>query len=297
MEKEYFSNTIVRIAGKNKFLEFKDGMTPAYTKHYAMLQGAIGKEYATNSGIQVEITDYTEKDNTKQKSVLVPCYVFEEIKDVCLKNNGSMTISSPEIVEMMNLGNRFYRSYNGILKEMMTSIGSIIKNKPKEPLAEVGKALKVAFFRMNGKNDNGEASDAKSLSVVSFPFDVDWEYAQTRVNSSYPNPDGTCACSTLSIKRLAYNRKSDGTVEKNGNPWFVTLSKFTAFPRELPNGTVVYDSHKPIRDKVDLNFRTTDEEMMRGVYAVEHFIGQWERANLASFIEGLEARKKMFASR
>ena len=73
---------IAQVAARNKFLQFRDGLTLAYTEDYANLEGIGGKRHAVVSGIRLIILDYSN-DETKLVSATIPCWQIDKIYEVC----------------------------------------------------------------------------------------------------------------------------------------------------------------------------------------------------------------------
>ena len=285
---KYISPTIAQAAVKGKFLEFQDYLVPAYMWDFAMMQGAVGKEHAPNSGIKLKITDYSVNGTTQISQALVPCYVFEQIQDICLKNNSRILVKGGDLCRMASTQNRVSTSYRTVINEMLGAIAEAVKNGG-NVLPLIGRSFKSAMQKLNGKNaDNTVDPTLTDYLALSVPMACDYNYEQTRVNSSYPNADHTVPCSYLKIVRETYKRSANGQPEEARNPWSVTISQFAAMPKNHANGTVSYDS-STVTGKVELQCSISDAEMSRCVYAVQHFISQWERANLSSFIDGMYA--------
>ncbi len=323
-EEKYVSGMIAQVASTGKFLEFLDGLVPAYKAHYAMLQGAVGREYAPNSGIRISITDYSQEKSVA-KNVLVPCYVFDEIGSVCLKNTGTLALHEGQVTQAVNSAfqteeavGRLGKTMGVIVNESLGALAAIVKNAPvlKEGekassgegkdasnqeekngnAVKFGKALKTVREKMAEMKLS--SSDVKILQV---PFGVDYSYSQVRVFADKTGPDGLCPCNTLTITRKSVMTGKDGKplIGQDGNPvimkkpWSITIQTFDAKPVKHENGTVSY-SGATAKNKVNLTFSASDAEMHKAVWSVNHFITQWERAQLGSFIEGAQARSAQY---
>lgn len=282
---------IAQAAAKNKFLEFEDGLVLAYEKDYAMLQGYVGHSYAPNSGIRVRITDYTDKNDTKQASVLVPCYVFDKIDDVCKKNTGKYFIKGGDICDIESTNKSVKRMIANLLQGAQSAISDAY-NKKQELLYGMGVAVKSAKLKLTGKSDDGNPDpNVPKIAHLEVPVSCDYQYNQTRVQGEYPDANGFVKCSTLSISRATYGTSADGKEQERKLPWNVKITTFKAKPKRFDNGTVAYDS-KTVTDQLELQVSISDDEMSRCMFAVQHFISQWERASLGSFISGMEKRRQ-----
>lgn len=298
MESNYISGTIDQIASKTKFLEFKDGLIPASKESYAELEGPY-------SGIRLEITDYSAKENggeTKIGAVTIPTYLCRKLESFLLAECREPGIETQaEITKKVNSlisGSIKANSDISMLRsgfcvlanELVSGLAKIIKDADSaKPFHEMGSvALAV-------KNALKASSAAVQDSGFTIPVSGQFSYEQTRVNSKYPNSDGTCNVSTLQIIRSPVG--SNGVVYKL--PWYIALSKFRAKPESNANsGTVSYiRSTIDQKTKLDLNFRAGDEDMLRCMYKVNRFIEEFDRAQLSGFIEGVEARKANWKNR
>lgn len=281
-----YNGLIAQAASKGKFLEFVDGMVPAFERHYAMIQGAIGTEYATNSGIRMVITDYSDKNSSQVANVLVPTYVFSDIEEICRKNTGTMVITGGRAVDAYNSIRNTHTGMSFLVNKLKTGLGTIITGKEKEPLMPIGSALKIADKIFRGIDPTNNELPAETIEILTA---TNWHWDMTRVIPAKPNPNGKVPCKMASIAREEFGKGVNGQTEKNKLPWFITVSNFDAMPKEHQNGTVSY-LPQTVENKVELSFRLNDDTMMRCVYAVQHFVSQWERANLGPFINGMNER-------
>ena len=318
---------IAQVASTGKFLEFHDGLTPAYEEHYAMMQGAVGAKFAPNSGIRVMLSDYSEKDKGKSvtQDVLVPCYVFEEMKEICLKNTGTVALIDGVANALSAACNaeaeaaKTNASLVAMLTGVLSGLATVVKNSA-EPTKDGKKAADKATeaSAKDGEKFSPAAAFGKALKetrakiaeeqikkcssrVVQVPFGVDYQYSQVRVYTNKAKAEGLCECKSLSIVRKSVMTGKDGSpvIGNDGNlvtmkkPWTFNLSVFDAKPLEHDNGTVSYVSSS-VKNKVTLTFSASDAEIHKATWSVEHFIEQWERSQLSGFISGAQKRAEQF---
>lgn len=289
----FYTGLIAQVASQDKFLEFMDGMTVAYPVDYAMLQGAVGNSHAPNSGIRVSISSHSEGSANAHVSALVPTYVFDQIKQVCISNLGSTDVRGDELVSAVNGIGRIYLGLNILLKEAKNAMaGAVTGNADSGTLTlALGKAIKKALLKLNGVTEDKTKDDSVPLyKKLSINSQSDYKYSQVRVKNSKGGADAHVPCNTLSIKRAAFITDSQGKEVEMRQPWSVCISKFEAKPKVHSNGTVSYDAAS-VRNKQSLSFMLSDDDMYRVAYSVEHFVAQWERAHLSEFMDG-EAQTK-----
>ena len=281
---EFYNGLIANVGGNGKFLEFLDAMTEPYLKDYAALQGAIGNKYAPNAGIRVTITEYG-KDNkmTGSGSALLPTYIFSEIDRVCLMNTG-VPVLSDDAVRFVTALSRLCDGAVTLGKEGVGAVAEIIKGGA-SPLMAVGKALKLANYALRGLEDDGKTP--KEAPTVTPPLlGYNYDYSQVRIHSGNQGKNGTCHCSTVSIKRQASMPNSKtGRNEPSKYPWLITVSGFYAKPVKTATGGENYDS-RTVTDKTEQTFRASDRDMHRCAEAVSRFVLEWDRSILTLFMQG-----------
>ena len=289
---EYYSGLIAQVASKDKFLEFTDAMVPAYEKDYGMIQGAVGKDHAANSGIRVSIISYGEGKTKGRVSALVPTWVFEQIKDNCLKNCGEIILPQGDAVKLVNGGIRAFHAFRTLLSEAKSGLVDVVTGKENDVLIALGKALRSAQFKVYGLTEtNTPDKTILQYSTLAVPFAVDYKYHQVRVNSSIASSNGTVPCNILTISRRSIGKDLDGNDKVYNQPWCVNISSFFAVPVNHSTGTVSYDA-ATVDNRNDGNFYLSNEDMFRCAYAIEHFVSQWERANIDNFMKGMEETAK-----
>lgn len=289
---DFYTGMIAQVANADKFLEFLDGMVPAFEKDYGMIQGAIGKDHAANSGIRIVITDHSGGKVTGKATALVPTWVFDQIRDSCLKNTGTPVLSGGVFADLASSLSRFLAGFKVLLKEIKGAIAKIIEKKEEQPLAAVGKAVRTALYKTGGFNEDKTIDlTAQNFEGAPLGVNVDYCYRQVRVNPAAKAADGTVSCSNLTICRMTAGKDAAGNGVVYKLPWKVSISNFSAKPNRHQNGTVSYDPKTVVRG-TDCSFSLSNDDMFRCAYAVEHFVSQWERANLGGFIAGLNETQR-----
>lgn len=284
---DYFNGLIAKAASSDKFLEFLDGMVFAYEKDYGMIQGAVGKDHAANSGIRVVITNYTGGKVTDKASALVPTWVFDQIREVCLRNTGEISLGKGEITETMTAAVRHFGGFRTVVSEAKSGLAAVVTGKETSTILAIGRALKAALFKLNGVTEENQADlSVQAITDVKVPVGTTYSYQQVRVNTSSAGQSGLVPCNTLSIQRRVSGKDASGRETVYKLPWFINISNFNARPKTHSNGTISYDA-STVENRKDCSFSLSNDDMFRCVYAIEHFVAQWERANLQHFVEGM----------
>ena len=277
---DFYNGLIANVGGKQKFLEFMDGMVLPYEQHYGMLQGYIGNKYAPNSGIRTVISEYDDNNRTTGTGcVLLPTYLFREMGHICLRNSEE-TLLTGQMPKLIDQQNRFVHSAATLLSETKTAIASALSGGDK-PLPLIGKAVKLAQYRLLGLQEDGKTRRDDGFSRIQVEKGVDFSYKQERVHTTRIAANGKCHCCTAEIQRRSFIGDS-----KSRLPWQIKIVSFDARPVKGPTGSDSYDP-STISNREEHSFRLNDQDMFRCCYAVEHFVEQWERANLDSFIRGM----------
>jgi hypothetical protein len=282
---------IATAAIKDKFLDFRDALTIAYLEDYAMIQGIGGKNHAPNSGIRLLIQDNTGKSAVPTANAIVPCYVINQMFEVCRENlcapkSDKASRTQPKAVRVTGM-EAMQTSINTIGTALATLFGgsmaaaaNIIRNKGSEagPLADFGGAIKKAYTVF---------TQAPQAVVPSSPY-TEFAYHQDRVNIYKKDAEGFCPVNSCDIKRTQY--RNDGQI--SDNPWSIIISTYEAKAVEHDNGTFSPDM-KSMRGQSRLFVQISDQEMWRCVYAVERFIRLWEITYGTQLIKaGIAAKEK-----
>ena len=306
MQEEFYTGLISQIATKDKFLEFINGLEPAYKKDYAMIQGAVGSKYAQNSGIRVSISEHKDGKTIRSEHALVPTYVFDEMREVAIKNRMEPVIDDA-LYKVLTDELRFHKSYYTLVKNLHQSLVAHVKgtlDKATLPAA-LAKALSNAGKKFAlgkaAEDDNDVPVDYtefdpkyKNVRLKNLNFKYDYTYFQVRHYMPQKNFKVPCEWTTMKIERKTWGVDSTGNRTQNQRPWIFTLSKFKALPLESGSGAISFDRKSVDKStKVDLIFKATDEEISKVCFSVQHFVNQWERANLTTFISALDEHKQI----
>lgn len=87
---------IAKTNGRNKVLDFRDGLVLAYPDDYAMIHGKGGKNHAPTSVIKIAICDYSSGTGDKSTTLFanITPDVCEQIFEVCKRNVGTTVVDN-----------------------------------------------------------------------------------------------------------------------------------------------------------------------------------------------------------
>lgn len=297
---------VANAAVKDKFLDFRDGLTLAYLEDYGMLMGAGGSDHNFNSGIYVLIQDNTPTAPAPNAKALIPCWVFDQLAQVCRDNIYApknedraaalikgKRVSGYESVPVNVL--TLTAAFGTWLKNCMMASARIIKKVGHQagPFADFGQAFKAA----------SETLSKGQLSTGTENPYTEYSYHQDRFNTYRKTQDGYCTMTQCDIQRNQFrNSKNpqDGTVSKTVSkyPWSVIITTYEALPSQGQNVSgQVYPNQATKRNEKKLFVNISDEQMFSCVYAVQHFIQVWELTYGPALVQaGIAEKEKQLAN-
>lgn len=276
--------SIAIAATKDKFLDFRNALTLAYLEDYAMLQGVGGGKHAAVSGIRVLIQDNTGNNDAGNISAIVPCYIMDQLYQVCKDNLYAPKNDRSPLKGYVTTGNEGLQNAIAKLENILTTAATsgmraaanILQKKGHAagPVGDIGAALKQTVVA---------AQQPVAPAGKSNPY-TEFAYHQDRCNIHKEGPDGYCPVTSIDIKREQYRK--DGSV--SGMPWSFSIVRYEAIPIRKDNGTF-YPNSSTKRNAQSVFINISDEEMMRCMYAVSHFISVWENTYCQSLVrEGIK---------
>ena len=282
------SDIICKVGGKNKFFDMRNSLNLAYVEDYAMIHGIGGGKHASNSGIMLTITDYSDKNNSKFAHCNIPPYLIDKMLAVCQMNAGQRVGGEADLAAALSAMNAkidriFAGALNGVAKAV-TACGNIVKGSGHEkgPAADFGQALLAARNALADK-------DAEVTNFGARGGYTEFSFHQDKVNVYRKDPtDGFVFVTVVDIARKQYNDKGD----LRKYPWAIQIKNLWAPPIDQPNGTTAYSAANA-RDAVECFIQISDDDMHRCCYMADHFIRVWENANaIPLVVEGLKRRQQ-----
>lgn len=281
---EWISSMIAQTAKPGKLLEFHSGLVPAYRTRYAELQRESGPEYPPESGIRVSIADLTGEE-ARTVSVLVPCYVFDRIREVCVRNTGELRVAGGEaletVIRIRRIEAAVARLGTGLtilIRGTLNALSSLVREEAGSPAKVFGRTLNSLWMFWNGEHETEEETPAGRI-----PFTLDFRYEQVPAPAGRPGPGGLCPWRGVSICRKGAETASEDAGEHRvQEPWTVAVRAFDAgLQRNTRMPGFPGDGE---RNAEELRVSLTDDEMYRMVWCAERFLSQWERAHTEGFL-------------
>lgn len=252
-ENEQVQDIICRAATKNKFLDFRNNLVPAFPKDYAMMHGIGGAKYARKSTIKLYLTDYGVKPTVCVSSNISPELPYE-LLDVCLKNRVTPTVDVAAISSTI---------------ARMRSESQLPPSNGETYYAIPASALDYLGGLVKGTGDKPSAG-------------VDYSYKQERVNV-YAEQGGIAPVTSLVIERQGLRNGS-----KSMMPWYIKISSFKAKVNVQRNGTTSYVGGSAF-DVKDAFINLSDADMLKCMVRITHFIDIWEQMECSPIIsEGMK---------
>lgn len=289
------SSIIAKAAAKNKFLDFRNNLVPAWTSDYAMVHGIGGGKHAARSTIKLYITDYSAgAGNSTVVSANVGPDFIAYLAVVCEKNAGIADRPNGDRPGQGSVGSVIAQIRAGTLLPAgagpncsSTPVLAVPAELVKRLSQECPPELAMLFLQLQpfALPSDGSGTDYVAVrqdvvelmaSMAAQKKDVangmDFFNRQERVNV-YRKEDGLVPVSVLTIARTG--KRKDGSISRM--PWSVKIQNFRARPIDQENGTTSYDP-KSIQESAEAFVMLSDYDMFRCTYRVTRFIELWEMA-------------------
>jgi len=277
------STIIAKINGRNKVLDFRDGLVPANVEDYAMLHGAGGKDYAASSVIKIYLCDYsagTGKDKSKTVSASISPELCEQIFEVCKRNIGNQVIPNnfDFFTEQRTANKRLTLLGDmcfGVLNNVTKVLGRYVETSEAGEAPSAGKVAKGLFTLLNKTKERAEAGPkAMTYPAAMFlPQHMDFSHAQARVHNYKSKTGGgdSAPVQQLQIWHVTYRKQGD-----LGNyPWTIKVINGKAKIQVQPNGATTFVA-STMTDVEEAFIQVSDADMFRAMSRVIHFVSVWE---------------------
>jgi len=284
---------IAKTNGRNKVIDFRDGLVLATPDDYAMIHGKGGKNHAPTSVIKIAICDYsggTGGNSTTLFANIAP-EICEQIFEVCKRNVGQAVIDNglPILQEIRAADKKLLKTADmnfNALSNILSLMGRIEQAETAPGL----KAIASGFAKLLGKTkakvmeDAGEPVRPPCMLMASR---ADFNYSQDRVHAQKKNSQGYAPLQRLNIFHTTYRK--DGQIGKY--PWTVKITNAVAKVKVQGNGATVYDA-STMKDVKEVFIQVSDADMFRMMSRVTSFIRVWEIAMGAELIRAGEAARE-----
>lgn len=292
------SDVITKAHGKDKVIDFRNGLVPALPEHYASIHQAGGRKSSGgrktfSSVIKMYLCDFAKGTGDKSVTVSVnlePSLCYEWL-EVCKASLGQIALpyydkvkkqgGSPYDTELRenSLGrmrNDLITAGSGavsfvtMLQGVVSGLADIVRGKISDKMGActaAGAAMKKA------KGAFSESRNRPAENVLTLARGIDYSYTQDKVNVYKKGKDGYAPVSRLLVTRQTF--RTDGSAAMY--PWTFKITNGEAVVVERDNGATTFQSNT-MRNSSEAFILVSDRDVFRMMLRVTHFIDAWETA-------------------
>ena len=293
------STIITKTTGKNKVVDFRDGLVAAHEDDYANLHGTGGKKgKAPVSVIKIFLCDYSNGtgDNSRTLNANISPELCEQLLEVCKQNIGIQVIdpSFDLIKEQRGVNQKLVKSANmnfGILNNCIKLLNRIVdsdkEGKERPSLAVLASGAAALFTKTRDKA--AEATAPSALAPIKIPKHMDIVYSQDRVHAFGSVKEGDLVpVQRLNIFHQTF--RNDGQI--SNYPWTIKILNAKAPVHFQETGATTF-SASGMTEKQEAFIQVSDADMYRMMSRICHFVSAWENAVATKvLLAGLEAREQ-----
>lgn len=275
------SGIIAKANGKDKVIDFRDGLVLADLEDYAMIHGCGGKAHAATSIIKIGICDYSAGKGQKSKTVFanITPDVCVQLLEICKRNIGTTVYDGAfPVFQEQRAVNRKTVKLADMMADTLHKALTVFSRA--ESAAEQGnppsgtdmmKALNQLWTKTRDRVfANEQGSEPAFFTMAQH---VDYNYSQDRVHSQRIGADGLAPVQRLNIFHQTYRK--DGAMGRY--PWTVKISNGRAKVKVQATGATTFDSSS-MTDITEAFIQVSDADMFRMMYRVVRYIEVWEIA-------------------
>lgn len=292
-------NTVItKTTGKNKVIDFRDGLVAAHEEDYANLHGAGGRKgKAPVSVIKIFLCDYSA--GTGDASLTIKASISpdlcEQLLEICKHNIGVQVVepNMAPLVEQRAVNHKLSKGADmnfGVLNNCLKLLERIVKadeaGKGVPGLATLAAGAKT--FLSKPRDKAMEESAPTPMAPFQVPRHMDFTYTQDRVHAFGDVKDGDMVpVQRLNIFHQTF--RSDG--QASNYPWTVKITNAKAPVRLQATGATTFSS-SGMTDKQEAFIQISDADMYRMMSRVCHYISVWEQTVAAKVVaSGLQIRE------
>lgn len=214
------STIIAKVNGRNKVLDFRDGLVVANINDYAMLHGCGGEGHAPSSVIKVYLCDYSAGTGSKSRTVSasISPVLCEQILEVCKHNVGTQVIPDDFAFfteqrlsnkKMARMADMCHCALQGT-QMLFERYAGKAKENDAPSTAAVLEALSAYFKKALERAAAEPASPAREVAM-SLTRHLDFHYSQDRVHNYHSKTGGgnIAPVQKLEIRHTAYRKEGD----------------------------------------------------------------------------------------
>lgn len=239
---EQLNTQIARIDGKNKILDFSDGLIRADPKDYANLHGTGGQNSAPNSVIRLALTDYSQGAG-KSTYVTANMDVYQIERLLAAVKMASCG--------MLGIGNQL-----DAVKAAATANGQLtgwLQSGHCPTYQELANLQQMLGQGLNSKEADAPAWKMPTILKAN-------PYGKKEINGVKHAP-----VSSLDVQYFPAKNYS----------WTIRIVNFLAPLNERQNGSINFDGKGAV-EKKEAVISVTTADLMTELLRVDHFIWNWE---------------------
>lgn len=289
------SAIIAKANGRNKVVDFRDGLVPALVEDYAMMHGAGGKGHAPASVIKVTICDFSA--GTGDKSTTVSANISpdlcEQLLEVCRQNMGTYVVDNqfPVFAEQRATNIKLRKAADmgfSILQNVVTFLGRFTGAAEKGEMPTSDKSALMLEKLLGKTMDRAMATEPPQTqpACLTMARHMDYSYSQDRVHN-YAGSD-FAPVQRLTISHATYRR--DGAL--SNYPWTIKIVNGRAKVRVQSTGATTFDA-STLTDIKEAYIQVSDTDMFHMMNRVTHYIVAWESLVTVPVIEQGLAQKEI----
>lgn len=290
---------ITKTNGRNKVIDFRDGLTVANIDDYANMHGTGGRKgKAPVSVIKLYLCDYGKGKGEKSLTVnaSISPDLCEQLLEICKQNIGSIVIDPklPIIVEQQAVNKKLCKGADmnfGVLDSCLKILDRIVKSD------EEGKGVPGVALVASGahkllsksRDAAAAASPAAAVAPIVLPRHTDYTYTQDRVHAfgADVKEGAMVPVQRLNIYHQTY--RNDGQV--SNYPWTIKITNAEAPIHIQSTGATTFSSGA-MTGKQEAFIQVSDTDMYRMMSRICHFIQVWEQTVAAEVVKaGREKRE------
>lgn len=302
------STIIAKVNGRNKVLDFRDGLVVANVNDYAMLHGCGGEGHAPSSVIKVYLCDYSAGTGSKSRTVSanISPTLCEQIFEVCKRNVGTQVIPDDFAFfkeqrmtnkKMARTADMCHCAMQGAQKLFERYAGKAKENDAPGTAAVL--EVLSSYFKKALERAAAEPASPKREPYMDLPLHADFHYSQDRVHNYHSKTGGgnIAPVQKLEINHFTYRKEGD----LGKYPWTVKITNGKAKVKTQSNGATTYDASS-MTDVQMAFIMISDSDMFRAMSRINHYVNVWETAIAVDIVkQGLvkreEERKTYIAQR
>lgn len=285
------SKIITSANGKNKVIDFRDGLNLALPEHYATIHQIGGKKNSEGqktypSVIRIVLCDFTKGTGNASITVSVnvePSLPYEWL-EICKQSLGEIALpfysqngknglqenTLGRMRSQLHCASTGARAVLSLFQGAVNAIADMVTGKtdqdPKGPHKAIGSAVKNAKSVFATTNQPNEAG-------MKLPRGIDYIHTQDKVNVYKKGQDGYAPVTQLQVTRQTF--RSDGSMSMY--PWTIKVINGEAVVDERDTGATTFRA-KSMRNRKEAFIMLSDRDMFRMMTRITHFVDVWETA-------------------